>query len=274
MNNPLLKIDHLSHSYAPHITALSDVNLAIEAGELVSIIGSNGSGKSTLLQILAGLIFPTSGSVFFDGEPITCEQLTKRDFVRLFRGHVGFVFQDADVQLFCPTVLDELLFGPLQLGLKKDEARERAVEIMRLLGIERLADRSSLMLSGGEKKRVAIGSVLTMNPSVLLLDEPLGDLDPRSMSFIVELIMRLNDAGKTIVMATHDLGVVGELNARVMVLSEDHRIIKTGCASDILSDTQLLLTANLVHEHKHRHEHGSHSHTHAHFVFHKHSSDG
>jgi cobalt/nickel transport system ATP-binding protein len=128
------------------------------------------------------------------------------------------------------------------------------------------------MLSGGEKKKVAIGSVLTMNPQILLFDEPTNGLDPRTQVFLVELMFALNEAGKTIVLATHDLGLVGELGVRAAVLSEDHRIEKMGSADEILGDQDLLLRVNLIHEHVHLHGQTKHTHLHSHYLFHRHSS--
>lgn len=236
----------------------------------MAIIGANGSGKSTLLQIMAGLLHPDSGRVWFRGRQVTKSSLQERGFRGLFRARVGYVFQDPDVQLFCPTVLEELMFGPLQLGLTPDEARSRSLEVLEMLSIQELAHRPSYMLSGGEKKRVAIGSVLSMNPEVIFFDEPTNGLDPRTQSFLVELLFALHEAGKTIVVATHDLGLVGELNARVAVLSEDHRLERVGHAHEILEDDELLLRVNLVHEHLHRHDGKVHRHLHGHFLFHKH----
>ena len=236
----IIRAEGVHYNYYNRFPALMDVSLEISKGEKVAIIGSNGSGKSTLLQILTGLLFPSQGRVFFHSYELSEKSLKEKDFLRFFREKVGFVFQDSDIQLFCPTVLDELLFGPLQLGLNKHDAMERANEIMQMLKIENLKDRPSYMLSGGEKKRVAIGSVLTMNPEVLLFDEPTSGLDPKSQVFLLELILALNEAGKTIVISTHDLSLVGELQAQVAVLSEEHRIEKTGKADEILKDEDLL----------------------------------
>jgi cobalt/nickel transport system ATP-binding protein len=126
------------------------------------------------------------------------------------------------------------------------------------------------MLSGGEKKRVAIGSVLTMNPEVLLLDEPTNGLDPRTQAFLFDLLFSLNEAGKTVVIATHDLTVVADLEMTVALLSEEHTVEKIGAANEILADEELLLRTNLIHEHHHRHGQESHRHRHAHFFFHRH----
>jgi len=266
----IIKIDDVSYNYYGKIPALLNVSLSIKEGEKFAVIGANGSGKSTLLQIMNGLIHPSSGSIFFRDNEVSEKTLKDKEFLRFFRERVGYVFQDSDVQLFCPNVLDELLYGPVQLGLNESEAMDRAFEVMQMLNIENLKDRPSYMLSGGEKKRVAIGSVLTMNPEALLLDEPTNGLDPKTQCFLVELLFALSEAGKTIVIATHDLSLVDELQCRVAVLSEEHRIEKTGSAEDILKDEDLLLKVNLVHEHIHCHGPLAHRHIHSHYLFHKH----
>ncbi|MCL4492104.1 MAG: energy-coupling factor ABC transporter ATP-binding protein [Nitrospirae bacterium] len=266
----IIKVEEVSYRYYDRIPAVLDAGLAVKGGECFALIGANGSGKSTLLQLMSGLIYPASGRVLFKGREISEEALRDRAFLRYFRERVGYVFQDSDVQLFCPTVLDEMLYGPLQLDLSEEEALERAFGIMKMLNIEGLKDRPSYMLSGGEKKRVAIGSVLTMNPEVLLLDEPANGLDPRTQCYLMELLVALNEAGKTIVIATHDLSLVDELHARVAVLSEGHRIEKTGSAEEILADEDLLLKVNLIHEHIHFHGQTAHTHLHSHYFFHKH----
>jgi cobalt/nickel transport system ATP-binding protein len=270
MDSQIIKIENVSYSYYGKIPALVDVSLSIKEGEKFAIIGANGSGKSTLLQIMNGLIYPFSGSVFFRGKEVSEKSLRGKEFLRFFREGVGYVFQDSDVQLFCPSVLDELLYGPMQLGINESEAMDRAFEVMKMLNIENLKDRPSYMLSGGEKKRVSIGSVLTMNPEVLLFDEPTNGLDPRTQCFLVELMLSLSDAGKTIVIATHDLALVDELHCRTAVLSEEHRIERIGQADEILKDEELLLKVNLVHEHMHCHGPLAHRHIHSHYLFHKH----
>jgi cobalt/nickel transport system ATP-binding protein len=270
MDMQIIKTENISYSYYSKIPALVDVSLEIKEGEKFAVIGANGSGKSTLLQIMNGLIYPSRGRVFFRGREVSERTLKDKGFLRFFREGVGYVFQDSDVQLFCPTVLDELLYGPMQLGMAENEAMDRAFEVMKMLNIENLQDRPSYMLSGGEKKRVSIGSVLTMNPEVLLFDEPTNGLDPRTQCFLVELLFALNEAGKTIVIATHDLSLVDELHCKVAVLSEEHRIEKIGSAEDILKNEDLLLKVNLVHEHMHCHGPLAHRHIHSHYLFHKH----
>jgi len=268
----LIRVENVVFKYHAQVPALSGVTLGIREGERFAVIGANGSGKSTLLQIMAGLVYPQSGTVFFKNRKVSEETLRERDFLKFFRGRVGYVFQDSDIQLFCPTVLDELLYGPLQLEVSAEEALERAHGVMRMLKIEGLKNRPSYMLSGGEKKRVAIGSVLTMNPDVLLFDEPTNGLDPRTQCFLMELLIELSEAGKTIIIATHDLSLVEELHAQVAVLSEEHMIEKTGSAEDILRDEALLLKVNLIHEHIHFHGQTAHKHLHSHFAVHKHEN--
>ena len=267
----ILQARDVSYSYHGKITALSGVTLDIPEGRIVAVIGSNGCGKSTLLHVLDGLVYPASGAVLFKGAEVSERSLKDPQFLRRFRGEVGYVFQDSDVQLFCPTVLDELKFGPLQLGLGDKEAQDRAMQVLEMLEVSALADRPPYMLSSGEKKRVALGAALTMNPDVLLMDEPTNGLDPRTQVFLVELVLALNEAGKTIVIATHDLSLVSELRCTVAVLSEAHAIERIGESEAILNDNELLLKVNLIHEHVHFHGEVAHRHIHSHYLFHRHN---
>lgn len=266
----IIAVERVSYSYHDMVPALVNVSLHVREGEKFAIIGANGSGKSTLLRVMSGLIHPASGKLFFRGYEVTAESLRNKGFLRFFREGVGYIFQDSDVQLFCPTVLDELLFGPMQLGIWEDEALHRAFDVMKMLNIEGLKDRPSYMLSGGEKKRVAIGSVLTMNPEVLLIDEPTNGLDPRTQCFLTELIFDLNEAGKTIFISTHDLSLVDEFQPTVAVLSEEHGVEKVGSSDEVLQDEDLLQKVNLIHEHMHYHGQTAHTHRHSHYIYHKH----
>jgi len=266
----IISLENVSYSYYDRIPAVCDISLSIKEGERYAIIGANGTGKSTLLQIMSGLVYQSQGKVLFRGKEVSEQSLKNKSFLKYFRGRVGYVFQDSDIQLFCPTVLDEFLYAPLQFELSESEAMDRAFEVMKMLNIENLKDRPSYMLSGGEKKRVAIGSVLTMNPEVMLFDEPTNGLDPKTQVFLVELMVALSEAGKTVVIATHDLSLVAELETEVALLSEEHRIEKVGSSHDILGDEDLLLKANLIHEHLHFHGEKAHKHRHSHHFFHKH----
>ena len=266
----IISLKCIDYSYYGKIPALSNINLTVKKGEMFAIIGLNGSGKSTLLHIINALIFPDSGEVLFEGNPVTEKSLHDKSFGMQLRQRMGFIFQNPEIQLFCPTVFDELLFAPMQLNLPFEIAQERAEQTLLFLGIECLKDRPIFMLSGGEKKKVAIASVLTMNPDILLIDEPLSSLDPKTQTFFIELLLELNHAGKTIIFTTHHLDLIDHLQPRVAVLSEEHTIRKTGTASEILSDEGFLISVNLIHEHFHKHGKEVHGHYHSHYVFHKH----
>jgi cobalt/nickel transport system ATP-binding protein len=270
MMEEIISLKKINYSYYGKIPALKNIDLSIKEGEMFSIIGLNGCGKSTLLHIINALVFPDSGEFLFEGNPLTEKSLADNSFGMNFRHRMGYIFQNPDIQLFCPTVFDELLFGPLQLNLPIETAMERAEQTLHFLGIAYLKERPVYMLSGGEKKRVAIASVLTMNPDILLVDEPLSSLDPKTQTFFIELLLELNHAGKTIIFTTHHLELIDHLQPRVAVLSDDHTIRKTGTASEILSDEELLISVNLVHEHIHKHGNEEHIHFHSHYGFHKH----
>lgn len=270
MMEDIISLKNIDYSYYGKIPALKNINLSVKKGEMVAIIGLNGSGKSTLLHIINALLFPDSGEFLFNGNPVSEKSLNDKKFGIKLRQSMGYIFQNPEIQLFCPTVFDELLFAPLQLNLPIETAEERAEQTLSFLGIEYLKDRPVLMLSGGEKKKVAIASVLTMNPDILLIDEPLSSLDPKTQTFFIDLLLELNHAGKTIVFTTHHLDLIDHLQPRVAVLSEEHTIQKTGTASEILNDEEFLISVNLIHEHVHKHENEVHRHYHSHYVFHKH----
>ena len=254
----------VSHAYRAGAAALAAIDLSIGHGQHVAIVGANGSGKSTLLKMLDGLVFPTSGEIVAFGAPLTEAALEDPAFRRDFRARVGFVFQEADVQLFCSSVLDELAFGPLQLGLPEDEVRRRVDEVAEHLRIEKLLDRPPYSLSGGEKKRVAIASIVTMQPRVLLLDEPTSALDPRSQVWLLDVLADWKREGRTVVMATHDLSAAAEAADRIVVLSEDHTLAADDKPEAVLAQRELLLSVNLIHEHTHRHAATAHRHAHGH----------
>ena len=264
MTTPDFVLRAVGHAYRSGGAALSGIDLTVEPGQHVAVVGANGSGKSTLLKMLDGLVFPTEGEVLAFGAPLTEDALEDPAFRRDFRSRVGFVFQDADVQLFCASVLDELAFGPLQLGLAEDEVRRRVGDVAEHLRIEKLLDRPPYSLSGGEKKRVAIASVITMEPRVLLLDEPTSALDPRSQVWLLDVLDEWKREGRTVVMATHDLSAAAEAADRLVVLSEDHAVATDGTPEEVLTQRDLLLSVNLIHEHTHRHASTAHRHAHAH----------
>jgi len=264
----------VSYSYLGKIDALKGVSLKVCSGEQIAIMGANGSGKSTLLAILDALIYPTSGKFYAFGREITedlFDSVEEDDFRSYFRKRVGFVFQNSDVQLFSPTVYDEVAFGPLQLDLPTEEVKARVDEVLEFVGITKLRDRAPHTLSGGEKKKVCIASVLVTNPDVLLLDEPTAGLDPRTQLWLAELLLEIAQAGKTVVTATHDLEIMEQISTRAVVVGEDHRVKVDAPSKDVLSNTELLLDANLLHRHIHRHGGIQHQHLHVHQKEHSHN---
>jgi cobalt/nickel transport system ATP-binding protein len=246
-DDAILVCRNLTYSYLERYPALDDVSVTIRRGERVALLGANGSGKSTLLKVLDGLIFPESGSYTAFGEQVTEETMEDEQMSEGFRSRVGFVFQNSDAQVFSPNVREEIAFGPLQLGLSREETAERVDDVLRMLGISELADRAPFQLSGGQKKKVAIATVLVMSPEVLLFDEPTAALDPRTQYWLVDLIEQLGAAGKTIIHATHDLDLLYRIADRCVVFGEDHRIAGQGRPEDILDDRDLLLQVNLIH---------------------------
>ncbi|MDM7934541.1 MAG: ABC transporter ATP-binding protein [Methanothrix sp.] len=267
MDEPIFDLRDVSYSYLGGIDALKGISLKVRPGEQVCIMGANGSGKSTLLSIMDALVFPTTGEYYAFGRQVTesvFDSLRDDEFRRYFRSKVGFVFQNSDVQLFSSTVLEELAFGPLQLDLPREEVVARVEGVMEMMDIGRLRERAPHTLSGGEKKKVCIASVLVNNPDVLLLDEPTAGLDPRTQLWLIELLQELGRAGKTVVTATHDLDIIEQISERAVVIGEDHTIRVDRRTSAVINDLDLLLAANLIHKHMHRHGAIVHQHLHAH----------
>jgi cobalt/nickel transport system ATP-binding protein len=269
----IFDLKNVSYTYVGKISALNDISFKVMPGEQISIMGSNGSGKSTLLTLLDGLIYPTSGEFYAFGNQIEEEvfdAIKDNEFRSYFRKRVGFVFQNSDVQLFSSTVFEEVAFGPMQLNMSPEEVKTRVIEVLDMLGITKLEDRAPHTLSGGEKKKVCIASVLANNPDILLLDEPTAGLDPRTQLWLVELLQELGRAGKTIITATHDLETVEQISKRSIVMNEDHRIVVDGDVEHVLNNRELLLSTNLIHEHMHIHGKLVHGHLHAHYREHIH----
>lgn len=260
----------VSYGYSTGNPVLRDITLTVAAGERIALLGANGCGKSTLLKIMDGLLFPQSGSFRAFGEEISEAALREENRANRFRRRVGFVFQNADSQLFSPTVREELAFGPLHLGLSHEEAAQRVADTASLLELVPLLDRSPYQLSGGEKRRVALACVLTTAPEVLLLDEPTTGLDPRSRHALVDMLNRLHQVGKTLVLCTHDLELLPMLADRAVVLNEEHAIETLAPVAAVLEDTALLRRVNLIHEHGHWHGTLFHSHPHHHDAEHAH----
>ena len=226
--------------------ALRDVTLHVAPGETVALIGPNGSGKSTLLKLLNAVVLPDAGSYRFSGEEVSRQRLKDPRFARGLHQKIGFLFQRSDSQLFCPSVREEIAFGPRQMGLSEREVAERVSDCAALLRVGQLMERAPWHLSEGEKRKVALASVLALNPDVLTLDEPMNGMDPRTKRLLRELLLSLGRAGKTILCATHDFAYVEGLFTRAVVFSEDHRIVREGPFETVVSDRDFLESVNLA----------------------------
>jgi cobalt/nickel transport system ATP-binding protein len=230
----MLRVRNLDVAYGP-VTVLRRISLHVRQGEVVAIVGANGAGKSTLLLHLNGLLLPGAGSVAIEGGPVTRATLVA------VRQRVGYVFQDADDQLFMPTVSADVAFGPRNLGLPDDEVERRVDEALQRVGVAALRDKPPYRLSGGEKKRVAIAGVLAMAPDVLVMDEPTGGLDPFARR---QLIALLAEFGHTRIFTSHDLDMVLELCPRTIVLAHG-RVMADGRTRDVFNDDALLRECRL-----------------------------
>lgn len=250
-NPALFECRDVHFSYLGRFPALSGIDLRILPGERIALVGANGSGKSTLLNLLDGLIFPDRGAVIYLGRPLTEAALLDEAFSTGFRGNVGLVFQNPDVQLFCPTVREEIAFGPLQLGVDGETVRARMTRVVETLNIAHLLERSPHQLSVGEKRKVAFAAVLAGEPRVLLLDEPTAGLDPRTSTHLIEMLAAAAVSGKTVITATHDLHIVADIADKVYVFGQDRRIAACGSPAEILADSALLQSNNLIHRHSH-----------------------
>ncbi|MBQ6490735.1 MAG: ABC transporter ATP-binding protein [Atopobiaceae bacterium] len=219
--HPLMELDDYCFAYddAP---VLRHITLDINAGDSVVLMGDNGSGKSTLLKAIVGLVHPQRGTYRFDGEVVDEASMRDALFSKRLHARIGFVFQDSDAQLFCPSVEDEVAFGPRQMGLSADEVERRVDDTLELLGIQALRSRAPWTLSGGEKKRVAIACVLSMNPDALCFDEPLAGLDAKTQAWLLSFLKQLKTTGKTLVIATHDQSLADEVADFFVYMGEFH----------------------------------------------------
>ena len=198
--------------YAYHTEpVLNHVTFSVPEGAAVLLEGDNGAGKSTLLKIVNGLLFPQQGEYFFCGQKITADKMREHKFSKWYHQKIGFIWQNPEVQLFCNHVEEEIAFGPRQMGLSEEEVQRRTDDAIRLLSLEHLRFRAPYHLSGGEKKKTAIASVLVMNPEVWTLDEPFASLDKKSQQWLVQFLLELKKAGKTILLSTHEASVCEEL---------------------------------------------------------------
>ena len=213
MEQMLLEVKNLSFAYEEK-KVLKNVNFAVRRGERVAVMGSNGAGKSTFFLNLNGVLQADSGEIFLEGKKIG-----KKDFLEL-RKRVGFVFQDADSQMLASNVRAEISFGPMNLGLSRDEVKERVDEVIQYLSLSDLQEKAPHYLSGGEKKRVSIADILAMKPDVLIFDEPMAALDPVNAGKVEGILKSLHKRGKTLIIATHDVDFAYRFADRIVVFCD------------------------------------------------------
>ncbi len=248
---PAVEVRNLSYRYAGSEPALVDVNLSIADGECVALIGPNGAGKSTLLLHLNGIL-PDAGAI--DGQILINGQAIGPKNLHEIRRKVGLLFQDPDDQLFCPTVFEDVAFGPRQFQINTVPLEQQVTDRLGEVGLSGFEHRSPHRLSGGEKRRVCLAGVLACQPSVLVLDEPTSNLDPRGRRQILKLLQQIP---ATRIIATHDLELVVQLCQRAILLDQG-RIIRDGPAVELLSDEDLMLKHGLERPHILQHHHPHH----------------
>lgn len=221
---PIINLSHISYNYE-EVSALNDISLEIYAGELIFFTGPNGCGKSTLFKLLNGLIFPTKGEYYFDNKKIDKNTLQDNIFAKNFHKRIGYIFQNPDVQLFNATVYDEIAFGPRQMNLDEEIIHQRVNELLIYLNIQHLQDRPPYHLSGGEQKKVALAAILTLNPDVLMIDEPLNGLDNKTRQWFKDFLIDFIKANKTILISTHEQELLSLPHSRIIKFNNEHTIL-------------------------------------------------
>ncbi len=255
----LIELDKVCFAYDGR-PALRYITLNVEKGETIALQGPNGTGKSTLLKLLNGLIYPEEGRYLFEGQEITRKSMKDPLFSKRFHQKIGYVFQNSDVQLFCSDVEEEIAFGPRQMGLPEEDVKRRVEDVIALLGLHEIRGRAPYHLSGGEKKKVAIACILSMNPEILVLDEPLAGLDKETQKWLTGFLLQLKNAGKTMILATHNEELAEKLADRFIFFNSRHETEEKHV---------------IFHSHRHMHvvdadgtdvsglfEEGSHAHSH------------
>ena len=235
----MIEFINVSYVYEAGVKALNGVSLGINRGELVVLMGENGSGKTTLLKHLNGLLKPTKGHVLVDGVD------TRNATVAELSAKVGLVFQNADEMFFEPTVEDEVAFALRNFGYSEDVVKKRVNWALEFLELSEYRKISPFMLSGGEKKRLALAIILAWNPEVIALDEPTIGQDSIQKEKLAQMVKLLNTQGKTVIMASHDVEFVADLNPRIILL-RDGKIVKDGKAEEVLTDIELLASCSIT----------------------------
>ena len=244
--NEVLKIEHLSHIYSAGTPfekkAVDDVSFSAQRGEFIGLIGHTGSGKSTLIQHFNGLLKPTSGKIYINGEDI----FQSKEMTRAARFAVGLVFQYPEYQLFEETVYADVAFGPKNMGLDKDEIDRRVRENCRIVGLsEDVLDKSPFELSGGQKRRVALAGIFAMEPEVMVLDEPMAGLDPAGCADVFRFIKEYHEKhGTTILFVTHSMEYAAQMSERIIVMDHGH-ILMDGTPAEVFARSEELIEAGL-----------------------------
>jgi cobalt/nickel transport system ATP-binding protein len=240
MNQVVLAANAIEYTYPGGVQALKGLDLTIEKGKRLAILGPNGCGKTTLLLHLNGTLKPSSGQILMDGCPVTYN----RSSLIAWRNRVGLVMQEPDDQLFSANVYQDVSFGPINLGLSEAQTRTRIDGALGALGIGNLKDRATHMLSSGQKKRVAIAGILAMQPEILIIDEPTAGLDPHAVVHLLYTLQKLQEAGTTLVFSTHDVDLAYTWADQVAVFT-DGKVLKQGATVVVLADQELLRIAQL-----------------------------
>ncbi|MBN2734001.1 MAG: ATP-binding cassette domain-containing protein [Methanomicrobiaceae archaeon] len=239
MNN-IIEIKNISYKYPNGPDALKNISFSIGKGEKIALVGPNGAGKSTLLLMLNGMIKPDLGEIHFSGSPVRYD----RNNLRELRRRVGFVFQNPDSQIIAPTVFQDVAFGPVNLGLSKDEIKSVVGDALSAVGLKGFERRPPHQLSGGEKKRVAMAGILAMSPDVLVFDEPTSALDPAGSEDIMELLDEMHIDGRTIIISTHDVELAYPWADRVILIQEGE-ILAEGTSGEVFYNKSLVKSAKL-----------------------------
>jgi cobalt/nickel transport system ATP-binding protein len=238
MDDAIVSVKEVKFTYPASVSALKGVSLEVRQGERLAILGPNGSGKSTLILLIAGLLMPNEGEIRVFGEPTTSKNFQK------FRSRIGLVFQDPDDQLFTPSVIEDIEYGPKNLKLPEEDVKQRSAHVLEKMSIQHLKDRPPHRLSFGEKKKVSLATALVLKPELLILDEPTANLDLVSRRGLIETLNELNRAGTTIVVSTHDVEALPELADRIIVISHGS-LIGEGEIHKVLQDSKLLESSGL-----------------------------
>ena len=238
MNEVILKAENLHYSYTKEHEVLKGVSINIHRGERLAVLGANGSGKSTFFLNIHGVLRPESGAVYYR------DKLINKSSIKELRKNVGIVFQDADNQIIASTVRAEVSFGPMNLGLSKEEVTRRVLDSLNYMNISHLIDRPPHYLSGGEKKRVSIADIIAMDSEIIIFDEPTASLDPQNISIFEEVLDKMSAEQRTLVISTHDLEFAFRWADRIVVFCSGS-IIADSDPISVLSDNEVLKKANL-----------------------------